>query len=1338
MGESSELKTPTRADRIKDRIAELAPKTVARIQNNGTKQGSELSSNSPVDTTTEDEYTNIEELPKEGVINPSSNISAQDIPNITTKKIGKDKSEAIERIRKIAPKTAAKMEGADITNINNDDINLKDRLKELGFENDSVNKFFNAIENNKNVDLSFGDTMYNKLLNTKLESDFVKAQELNNLTKDYRLRKKEQIAQIAPKTVEKMQQTTHTEQPLDMGKSAAINQGGSTISLLIDKSKYTNNDNVYDNFITEHKQKGLIEKSPDEWNGKTVDDAIKHLNMVDGAVKIKSPIEEISIYKSHLEHLITENDIKGNTSRKKYLNRTIRTIQEPNIITKRGQYHNYIKLFDDGKIKPHLQIVKVKPDGSFYVTNFRPSKQQLKSQIIEGQVIYDLSSLSSIKNTDNNSITDVDSNFNPSQKYNKELSEDTERTIGKALYTINKEAKKIRDIRENLKEFLFYQVDLEKSTLEYLKEKYPDVNFDSEKGAVYIDETDTTYTAEQLGEYINELRNKVFRLYDEIEQTKENNEDATELEDDYEFNKSELDYVEEELQKLNEVNLHEILKDSQKEIDKLYNLKQKILNKFNNRKQGQHKFNDGSARNLYEIGGFTFHGEDISDSLSQEEYDKLEQLDNISSENKLSDDEKITTVDAINLLNDYLNNGKSVYQGTFDESNPNIYYDIDIPEFMKKKNEVDTGYKDIDLTPVYSEVQKGIKGKDLAKHLPKEISDFITEVAEDYTIREMQNAEGKGHKGLHSGKRKIIELNLKAIGNNPYSFMSTLAHELEHARQKQVYQRIISKPYKTWTMEERTYIAHRNICSRVNRARGVFYKAHKELIDRFEKNEFYNEEERKQAISQLSAKEKFIIDVNDKNFNNYYNAQFEINARITGEKYARGYRKESGHRGLGTSGTLQTDNGMPQKRNVVPNTRHSTTGERSEIRSNERGLEKLDRQNQELAEEYSIGLSQFREKPETVEKVVKDKATKNIAEVLDYNKVDEILPKVKNPNHTIGKNIFTPISSRLDDIHPSLRHAILKFEYNLGLNENKYAKTVKPFIDKLDKMSKIDYARYDLALKNGKTDVINALNTKYGIEEEYSDIKTLLDNIRREAIESGLEVGQVENYFPRKVIDSGKLIEHYSKNTYLKKMLHDVDPNNVLSPEDKIEKLNIALKESNGAITASSSFIKARKIAEITNDLNRYYKDSKTALVDYITSMNNAIETRKFFGSENAEVKQLRSTLLRKMNSLAKTKEKKPYEVKRNEIGKTQYKLSAINVQVETLSRKSVLTPEENLKLKDLKEKQVILNKYLYKTLLKENDTHTKQRLIKNKLDKIEEIKKEIKNSVDEKKLMIQ
>ncbi len=160
---------------------------------------------------------------------------------------------------------------------------------------------------------------------------------------------------------------------------------------ILSKEKYLISKNVYDNFVAVHKSLNLLEPTPQDWIGETVEDAFIYLGIKDKGIKIKTPIDEIFIYKNHIEHLVNDND----PHRKRHLNRAIRTMQMPNIIVKTGVYNYYIKLFvDNDNVKPYLQVVKVKSDGSFYVTNHKLNKKQADKIILEGQVLYDLSSLS--------------------------------------------------------------------------------------------------------------------------------------------------------------------------------------------------------------------------------------------------------------------------------------------------------------------------------------------------------------------------------------------------------------------------------------------------------------------------------------------------------------------------------------------------------------------------------------------------------------------------------------------------------------------------------------------------------------------------------------------------------------------------------------------------------------------------------------------------------------------------------------------------------------------------------------------------------------------------------
>lgn len=148
---------------------------------------------------------------------------------------------------------------------------------------------------------------------------------------------------------------------------------------------------IYDNVITDHQRKGLIEAAPEKFAGTTKDDLRKVLKMDEnGVAKIKSPIEEIKIQEQHLDHLLNDNE----PQRKTFLNYVVATIERPNLVVRIGNKNHYIKFFiNKSKIKPHLQIVKVASDGSFYVTNYRPTKKQVNDTIKEGQIVYNLSNV---------------------------------------------------------------------------------------------------------------------------------------------------------------------------------------------------------------------------------------------------------------------------------------------------------------------------------------------------------------------------------------------------------------------------------------------------------------------------------------------------------------------------------------------------------------------------------------------------------------------------------------------------------------------------------------------------------------------------------------------------------------------------------------------------------------------------------------------------------------------------------------------------------------------------------------------------------------------------------
>lgn len=580
-----------------------------------------------------------------------------------------------------------------------------------------------------------------------------------------------------------------------------------------------------------------------------------------------------------------------------------------------------------------------------------------------------------------------------------------------------------------------------------------------------------------------------------------------------------------------------------------------------------------------------FNGKDSEEAIQEKIKDVEKQVENLK---------EITEIKKAQYKDEYEKNrksGKSIiehikeFEKQTDElyGGESFYYE----ENPVKKFFIDSMIKLGFKTNKKISLNDFIKNKDV-KDILKDI-DF-SQIPQDTTITFIDDKGYKKIGGFIDESNSII-LNFAKIGYDVPLFFKALGHELKHAQQKVEYKKAKAKPREKRTYKDIQIIKNYELGKKFNQDLNNLYSENKglnKIID------FVDETHEKTGKSKLEiAKEigkENLYKKYGKIFNNYWTCNYEKDARKQGEEIERkaiNFEKLQGYKRTFYS-----------RQDFI---KRFTSG-RSVLQSNK----------------YDIGRigSGFVERGDNNGGTNKKTETiKNDIILRDVNiDVDEILPKVKKPKDNVLERIFTPISTRLDKIDPTLKHAIRKFELDSALTENKYASIITPFIEKLSKMNEADYAKYDLALKNGRKETIINLNIKYGLMREYKNIRNLLDDIRNEAIKYGLDVGYIEDYFPRKVINPSAILEEYSKSSYIRKLLKEVDPNNILSDDEKLEKINIALKGHNGAINANSSFVKNRKITEITKDLNRYYKDSKMALVDYITDMNNKIQTRKFFG----------------------------------------------------------------------------------------------------------------------------
>lgn len=227
------------------------------------------------------------------------------------------------------------------------------------------------------------------------------------------------------------------------------------------------------------------------------------------------------------------------------------------------------------------------------------------------------------------------------------------------------------------------------------------------------------------------------------------------------------------------------------------------------------------------------------------------------------------------------------------------------------------------------------------------------------------------------------------------------------------------------------------------------------------------------------------------------------------------------------------------------------------------------------------------------------------------------------------------ISTRLANINPELKFKLREVDFNTS---DMFAKDVSRALPMLEaaskKMSKNDFIDWDYARRNSDATKIRELAKRYGIEQEYVEYRALLDDIRKEALDVGLDIGYIEDYSPRNIKDVKGFLREARKGTDwdvitrgLKAAAAKLDVSVAEMPKDLQASIvsNIVLGGSTGMTGIAAT--KHRKLRFIPAKFDRYYDHSDAALMSYIHSVRKNIEARKFFGKMPERVSNLRKQL---------------------------------------------------------------------------------------------------------------
>lgn len=232
----------------------------------------------------------------------------------------------------------------------------------------------------------------------------------------------------------------------------------------------------------------------------------------------------------------------------------------------------------------------------------------------------------------------------------------------------------------------------------------------------------------------------------------------------------------------------------------------------------------------------------------------------------------------------------------------------------------------------------------------------------------------------------------------------------------------------------------------------------------------------------------------------------------------------------------------------------------------------------------------------------------------------DVKQTLKDTRHMADEYLGS-ISTRLSNIHPSIKYRLRRFEYTTGDKITKYTDRVLPFIKATNKMSAVDYKAFDMARKNGDPVELKRLVTKYNIGKEYHDLMTLKNELRLQAKNAGYKSEHLPNHHPRELKDINGFLD-YMYNTEDGSSfdqairLKEKRINRDLTPIEKAKIINSMLRgySSENVTLGKPGQLKHRTIKEVTADIDQFYNDSNSALLRYINDVITAIEAKKLFG----------------------------------------------------------------------------------------------------------------------------
>lgn len=333
----------------------------------------------------------------------------------------------------------------------------------------------------------------------------------------------------------------------------------------------------------------------------------------------------------------------------------------------------------------------------------------------------------------------------------------------------------------------------------------------------------------------------------------------------------------------------------------------------------------------------------------------------------------------------------------------------------------------------------------------------------------------------------------------------------------------------------------------------------------------------------------------------------------------------------------------------------------------------------------------FAAKRAAMDEIYKENSEAKAQERKIFNRSMQTMQKTIEGMRDYLADAIVPLEEEIKQISPDLYNMNRRLEISKLQKTKKYYERVKGFVDKAQGMTPVDFHTLDLALKNRDTARAGALMQKYGMENDFAEVRNILDELREQMIDVGVDVAYLPDYYPRVIKDADGLLDYVEMTfsgrpeySIIQKMIEEKNKDGrIRTKEDEAQIVNSLIRGFAGGISlAKIGNVKERSIQIIDQNMNKYYKSSIDALTSYISGSVQMIENKKYFGKETKEVQNLRRMVANRETTIAEYKAMDPKEAKWKEIKTRNYKIGGVDAQIRNTFDKALKAELQERKTK--------------------------------------------------------